>query len=167
MKDGSVHRDSGGWTRLGFLTALFLLGALFAEPRPSSMPPGLRDFLDRNCVSCHRTANAPEGLDLNSLQFDLEDLSTFSRWVRIHDQVRDGVMPPGGALALKPPDRSAFLKIVGEPMKSWEQRDRAHPFPHELRGRVIRRSGGTEAYAERERIGNAPHSSLSSHLFCK
>ena len=121
MKDGSVHRDLGGWTRLGFLTALFLLGALFAEPRPSSMPPGLRDFLDRNCVSCHRTANAPAGLDLTALPYDLEDISTFSRWVRIHDQVRDGAMPPGGDIVLKPSDRSAFLRIVGEPMKAQEQ----------------------------------------------
>ena len=85
------------------------------------MPPGLRDFLDKNCVSCHRTANAPAGLDLTSLPYDLEDINTFSRWVRIHDQVRDGAMPPGGPALLKPSDRSAFLKMVGGPMKAQEQ----------------------------------------------
>jgi hypothetical protein len=120
-KDGSVHFASGGWTRLGLLTALLLPAALFAEPRRSSTPPGLRDFLDRNCVSCHRTANAPAGLDLTSLPFDLEDINTFSRWVRVHDQVRDGAMPPGGAIALNQSDRSAFLEMVAEPMKAQEQ----------------------------------------------
>jgi uncharacterized protein DUF1592/uncharacterized protein DUF1588/uncharacterized protein DUF1585/uncharacterized protein DUF1587/uncharacterized protein DUF1595/cytochrome c len=116
---GSVHRDRGGWTRLGSLTILFLPAALFAEP--SSMPPGLREFLDRNCVTCHSTAKAPAGLDLTSLPYDLGDINTFSRWVRIHDQVRDGAMPPRGALVLKPPDQSVFLRMVGEPMKAVEQ----------------------------------------------
>src|SRR5258706_12036561 len=106
MKDGSGHFNSGGWTRLRFLTALLLPAALFAEPRSSSMPPGLREFLDKNCVSCHRSVNAPAGLDLTSLPFDLEDNNTFSRWVRIHDQVREGAMPP---IALNQSDRSAFL----------------------------------------------------------
>jgi mono/diheme cytochrome c family protein len=99
--------------RIGFLTALLLPAALLAEPQPLSMPSGLREFLERHCVSCHRTANAPAGLNLTSLPYDLEDINTFGGWVRIHDQVRDGAMPPHSTALLKPSGRSAFLKMVG------------------------------------------------------
>jgi hypothetical protein len=34
------------------------------------------------------------GLDLTSLNFDLKDPQLFEKWVKVHDSVADGEMPP-------------------------------------------------------------------------
>ncbi|HWD97609.1 MAG TPA: DUF1592 domain-containing protein [Bryobacteraceae bacterium] len=60
-------------------------------------------------------------MDLTALTFTLDDVDTFGRWVRVHDAVRGGKMPPGGGNLLKPSDRAAFLTAIAEPMIAHEQ----------------------------------------------
>jgi hypothetical protein len=98
------------------LVALPLLTRLHAAP----VPADAKAFLDKNCVACHRGANAPGGLDLTSLAFDLGDTHTYGRWVRIHDQVQAGAMPPTGS----PAGKASFLKAIASPMIAHEK-DRA------------------------------------------
>lgn len=79
-----------------------------------------RSFLDKNCVGCHSGANPPMGVDLAKIDLNLNDTHTFNRWVRIHDVVRNGQMPPGGKL---PPDaKAAFLKSVASPILAHERK---------------------------------------------
>lgn len=92
--------------------------ALAATPAP--LPADAKAYIDKNCTGCHRSAKAPAGLDLTSLSFDLADAHTQSRWVRIHDAVRDGAMPPGSKDAHKQPDRQAFLKAIATPLVTHE-----------------------------------------------
>lgn len=94
--------------------------ALAAGNAPYPLPVPAKVFLDKNCVGCHRGSNPPAGLNLTSLRFDLEDPQTLARWVRIHDQVRDGQMPPGGKTAIRYPERAAFLKAIKAPMNAYE-----------------------------------------------
>ncbi len=79
------------------------------------VPPAARAFLDKNCTGCHRGEKARSGLDLTGLKFDLDDTHTYGRWVRVHDAVREGKMPPGGG-TLKPAERESFLRSVSAPM---------------------------------------------------
>jgi cytochrome c553 len=52
-----------------------------------------RAFLDRHCVECH-DADAKKGnLDLTALSPKLEG-DTFAEWVKVHDRVNSGEMPP-------------------------------------------------------------------------
>src|SRR6266853_909534 len=83
-----VARAAGG---LGLLA--YGLGPALAQPDIKRVPAPARAFIDKNCISCHQSAGAPAGLDLTALAFDLDDAQSFGRWVRIHDVVRDGVMP--------------------------------------------------------------------------
>ncbi|MCX6612350.1 MAG: hypothetical protein NTW74_16055, partial [Acidobacteria bacterium] len=59
------------------------------------VPEVTRGFLGKNCVGCHAGSKAPAGLDLSRLDFDLDNAETLSRWVRVHDAVERGLMPPG------------------------------------------------------------------------
>ncbi len=51
-------------------------------------------FTDRHCSSCHNDVDKEGGLDLTSLTFAPGDPANFSTWVKIHDRVRAGEMPP-------------------------------------------------------------------------
>lgn len=98
-----------------FLLLLFAAAAVAAE-----LPPDARAFIDKNCAGCHRGANAPAALDLSALPFQLDDAHIFSRWIRVHDAVRDGIMPPKS----KPAGRDEFLASLAKPIVAHE-RDRA------------------------------------------
>jgi mono/diheme cytochrome c family protein len=108
--------------RSAIIVASLPLGVEYAAPNatPPPVPPSARAFIDRNCAVCHRPSNPPAGIDLTALAFDLDDVDTFGRWVRVHDAVRDGKMPLG-AKNLSAADREAFLAAIAEPMMAHEQ----------------------------------------------
>ncbi len=61
------------------------------------MPQRLGVLIEQSCVECHDKETAKGSLDLTALSFDLNDRSTRDRWVRIHDRVESGEMPPKAA----------------------------------------------------------------------
>lgn len=83
----------------------------------SGLPPEARTFIAQNCAGCHRGADAPAALDLTSLAFSLDEPHTFSRWVRVHDAVRSGAMPPKA----NPPGRAEFLAALAAPLARHQQ----------------------------------------------
>jgi mono/diheme cytochrome c family protein len=111
----------------GALTSTFVLASLAfnlwgaaSEAPTMPLPRGARTFIDNNCTGCHRPSNPPAGIDLTTLEFNLDDVDTFGRWVRIHDAVRDGKMPLG-AKNLSAAEREAFLAAITQPMMAHEQ----------------------------------------------
>jgi len=79
-------------------------------------PPPSRDFLENRCFECHDADTKKGGLDLSSLKFDPKDAGNFAIWVKVHDRVRDGEMPPGKKD--RPPREAvaAFLASVAAPL---------------------------------------------------
>lgn len=64
-----------------------------------------------SCIECHDKDTAKGGLDLTALDFDLADRKNRERWVRIHDRVEKGEMPPkAGDMADE--DRAALVKSL-------------------------------------------------------
>jgi len=87
-----------------------------ADARKTSRAVNVRDFLAANCFACHDSRTKKGNLDLTALKFDPADANTFAVWVKVHDRVRDGEMPPK---EMDPPDdatRAAFLKALSGPM---------------------------------------------------
>jgi hypothetical protein len=71
------------------LSALVLL--------PTAAPAGdapLRGFLDAHCMSCHDAATRKGGLDLEGLPDDFREPAAFASWVKVHDRLQAGEMPP-------------------------------------------------------------------------
>ncbi|MEO8372814.1 MAG: DUF1588 domain-containing protein, partial [Candidatus Solibacter sp.] len=94
------------------MRALVLAGSLLL-PAFAQTPFALKTVIDGTCLGCHSGAGAKGGLDFASLNFDLGNRVTRERWVRIHDRVEKGEMPPKGVL-LADADRKAMLRHLAQ-----------------------------------------------------
>jgi hypothetical protein len=68
-------------------------GRAAVAPVAAQIAPLLR----QNCVKCHDKDTRSGGLDLTALSFDLRDRAIREQWIRIHDRVDKGEMPPKAA----------------------------------------------------------------------
>lgn len=89
------------------LAGLLIAGSLLF-PALAQMPAGLKKAIDKTCSGCHSGAAAKGGLDFASLSFDLSNRDTRERWVRIHDRIEKGEMPPPSGLAVA--ERKSMLR---------------------------------------------------------
>ncbi len=80
------------------------------------MPPAVQSFLRRNCVACHSKKSASGGLDLTTTAFRPNDASNFNLWVKVHDRVSAGEMPPKTFPQPTPTARTNFLSALGQPL---------------------------------------------------
>ncbi len=90
---------------------ILLLLALLGGPVLGAMPGNLAPLVEQSCIECHDKETAKGGLDLTTLPFTLNDASVRERWIRIHDRVDKGEMPPK-AEDLPPSDRTAMVKLL-------------------------------------------------------
>lgn len=51
-------------------------------------------FFEKHCYECHDAETHKGNLDLTALNVQLENQENFSRWVKIHDRIASGEMPP-------------------------------------------------------------------------
>ena len=51
-------------------------------------------FFETHCVECHSSENKKGGLDLAALKVELSNGENFAKWVKIHDRIQSGEMPP-------------------------------------------------------------------------
>ena len=72
----------------------------------------LTPMLENYCAECHDKDTAKGGLDLAKLPQDLQDRSIRDRWIRIHDRLEKGEMPPKKA-NLPEGDRAEMLRALG------------------------------------------------------
>jgi hypothetical protein len=63
-----------------------------AAPAAGATVPS-RAFFDQHCVSCHDADTKEGGLDLTALTLDASG-AAFHTWVRVHDRIAAGEMPP-------------------------------------------------------------------------
>ncbi len=91
-------------TRVGlFCVALLGVGLIGAE-LPSVA------FFKQHCHECHDHDVAKGGLDLTALDWKPQDADNVAMWVKIHDRVRAGEMPPAKAKRARPePAASAAM----------------------------------------------------------
>jgi cytochrome c551/c552 len=54
----------------------------------------INTFIDAHCTDCHNSDVKKGGLDLSILNPDFANPKTFAAWVKIHDRVKAGEMPP-------------------------------------------------------------------------
>lgn len=82
----------------------------------AAAPTDAAAFLAAHCLDCHGADDPAAGLALADLapppdgSVDTDpEAALLARWVRIHDRVRDGEMPPPEAAAVPASQRDAFL----------------------------------------------------------
>jgi len=82
---------------LAFLAPLFPLAATFCGTFDAAAAPpfaGADAFIQKSCAPCHNPSARSGGLDLTKLAFEPADPDNFATWVKIHDRVSAGEMPP-------------------------------------------------------------------------
>ena len=99
---------------LVFTLILFLLSSDHAR----ALPP----FPTKHCVECHDSITKKGGLDLTNLQSNLADPDTFALWVKIHDRVERGEMPPGKNRRPNPAESSSYLESLAKTIMAEESR---------------------------------------------
>ena len=71
-----------------FAILLLLTTNLSAQ---GQQPP---EFVSKYCLDCHAAESKKGGLDLTALKIDLANADNFAKWVKIHDRIESGEMPP-------------------------------------------------------------------------
>ncbi len=100
--------------------SLLLLSAATAVAGSQPARPG-DTFLEKRCYDCHDTETKKGNLDLTTLPFYLDDPKVNAMWVKVHDRVQDGEMPPKKKDQPEAAERDGFLKALGDPMIASEQ----------------------------------------------
>ena len=92
-----------------------------ASARGGGLAAQADQFVQSHCVECHDADSKKGGLDLTSLPFDLENRQTFARWVKVHDRVEAGEMPPKKQPQPAREEVTAFLSAIAQPMVAADQ----------------------------------------------
>jgi hypothetical protein len=114
-------------------SALLLLGVALAVPSARAAAAAdarLKSFFDLHCLDCHDAEAKKGGLDLTALSSDLSKAEVMRVWVRIHDRVRDGEMPPPKKKQPPAAEKQPFLVALADDLT---KADLAH------KGTVLRR----------------------------
>jgi hypothetical protein len=110
-------------SRTSFAAACGLtLGATAAFGAQPALSPDVVAFTDRYCTSCHNDVDKEGGLDLTTLEFTPTDVNNFTTWVKIHDRVQNGEMPPKEKKRPAATESAKFLSAVAGSVTAEETR---------------------------------------------
>jgi hypothetical protein len=79
------------------LTARLSFSGVFPTPASAQVPGEVAAMVKKHCVDCHSGDKPEAGLNLVALKFETAEPRVFATWVRIHDQLASGEMPPADA----------------------------------------------------------------------
>ena len=117
------------------VSCAFLAAAAFGQDAAGKVTA----FLSEHCVSCHGPDVHKAGLRLDTLGNDLSDEASFAKWVKVHDKVAEGKMPPKKSAQPPKAESNAFLKSLHDQLHA------ASLSRQETKGRVVlRRLNATE-----------------------
>ncbi len=100
------------------LIAAFVL-MVCLTPLEADEPP--RAFFQAHCFDCHDSSAKQGGLDLSSLNLDLANTDNFARWVKVHDRIASGEMPPKKQPRPPVAETTAVTKWLKESLVKAEQ----------------------------------------------
>lgn len=78
--------------------------------------------IEQSCIDCHDADTHKGGFDLTALKYDLNDSAGRERWVRVHDRVEKGEMPPK-AEDMSAEDRAALVKSLDAALYAADRAD--------------------------------------------
>ena len=78
-----------------FLFWTAYLGLLISvAPAAEPIKPAIQPFLEAHCTGCHDAETKKGNLDLTALRDQFTDTENFSLWLKVHDRIESGEMPP-------------------------------------------------------------------------
>ncbi|MCE9534349.1 MAG: DUF1592 domain-containing protein, partial [Planctomycetes bacterium] len=104
--------------KLAWAIALAIVGSA----RVSAAGPALHAFLEKNCTECHDSTTQKGGLNLETLKLDPANVENFATWVKVHDRIESGEMPPKGRDRPVAAEKAGMLKSLRETLVAAEKR---------------------------------------------
>jgi hypothetical protein len=86
--------NSAAWRASWVLMAISVGASAPRSSRAAEPSRPISEFIQTHCADCHNSTTKEGGLDLTSLAFNFADPANLALWVRVHDRVREGEMPP-------------------------------------------------------------------------
>jgi hypothetical protein len=90
-----------------------------AEPLPP-IQAAAEPFIDEYCVSCHNDQDLKGSLDLTDLDYAPGDPANFLSWVKVHDRLAAGEMPPKGKRRPGSAELNAFVSELASTLTAYE-----------------------------------------------
>jgi hypothetical protein len=78
-------------------------------------------FIQKNCASCHSGSAPAAKLDLSKLSYEPGNPDNFSTWVKVHDRVSMGEMPPQPLPRPPAESVSGFVKGLAGALSTYER----------------------------------------------
>ena len=78
-------------------------------------------FFRAHCVECHDADTKKGNLDLTALKPNFADAENFARWVKVHDRIESGEMPPKKKARPPAKDTAVVVKGLRESLLAAEQ----------------------------------------------
>jgi hypothetical protein len=118
------HEKKPPFIRLCLLTSAFLFaGVVLPAFDLAPVPPfsGADAFIRKNCTACHNSPAGPGRLDLTKLSYEPANPDNFALWVKVHDRVAAGEMPPAGIPKPTADSLAQFVKGMETALTAYEQ----------------------------------------------
>jgi hypothetical protein len=117
MRSATTNISQGIKALVCIALPLAAISSVLAAERPVAV----RTFLEQRCFECHDSEVRKGDLDLTALKFDPDDSRVFGTWVKVHDRVRDGEMPPKKNPRPPAEELRAFTNALSSSLKAVEQ----------------------------------------------
>src|SRR4051794_574666 len=91
-------------------------------PQVEAVPDAARTFIADYCTRCHNEERKRGNLVLKSLTYDPADAGNFALWVKVHDRVAAGEMPPEDVKQPEGSERRAFAAGLADTLVASERR---------------------------------------------
>jgi len=92
-----------------------------AGAAPAELPPKVHAVFEQHCYDCHDAETKKGNLDLTALKTDFADAENFARWLKVHDRIESGEMPPKKKARPAAPDVKAVTSALAESLIKAEQ----------------------------------------------
>lgn len=80
----------------------------------------ITNWIKKQCVNCHNEDEPNGELILSNIDLNFSTEETVQRWIRIHDRVRSGEMPPPEAAQPSLQQREQFTELVSDRISTYE-----------------------------------------------
>lgn len=98
-----------------------VLAAVLTAPSFRAADDNHQAFLRKHCFECHDEDVQKGGLDLTALKFEPTSPANAAQWIKIHDRVVEGSMPPKKQARPEASELSAFLQPLASSLASADQ----------------------------------------------
>src|SRR5436309_15639095 len=81
---------------------------------------GAEAFIQKNCATCHNSSSPAARLDLTKLAYEPANPDNFATWIKVHDRVSAGEMPPRPMPRLPAESVTRFVNGLSAALTAYE-----------------------------------------------